>query len=533
VTNETESFQALATRLHVNPTKLCEYNFLYDCLAGVTPGNSIRVPYDQCTPKPGGWDCYEVKDGDTLLSVASSPKSLNFDAIELRNTNLDILYSDSTLHAGMQLRLPVHTCFEDEINDCHIFTVGDTLASVAAMYKTTAQQLCKINVKILVDNYCDAGIKPLPKPNVGMELLVPTLRPDAPSPCREIPGYWSCYTVKANDTIDPSDIDPVGIPMKVGVSRDELIKLNFGKSPNHCYPAPPNYTEGCSNTTHCPPSKGPYPECLQIGQVLTVPIASACVPRPGVWDCKAAFVLVKTHGYEMPWDFFCKANRRAFPGCRVETDPKTVCENINNHGTDPCDLITANQTVKDPIPICIPNDKSYCSGTNSTVDGDVYHYPFAYLYPPRTVYCANEWLITLGLATWDGNGKEAIERNPLMCLGPEYHIPRGSLPSLYSARAPYPECTPVPGEHICHKPLPPVGPDGCGTPYGTRVPTAPCLWEDSVYQIAQQFGVDWKALCALNQMKNCSELDYVAASLKIPVRPSSQYQLGQRNYSGV
>jgi hypothetical protein len=54
-----------------------------------------------------------------------------------------------------------------------------------------------------------------------------------------------------------------------------------------------------------------------------------------------------------------------------------------------------------------------------------------------------------------------------------------------------------------------------------------------VYQIAQQFGVDWKELCALNQMKNCSELDYATASLKIPVRPSSQYQLGQRNDSSV
>ena len=72
------------------------------------------------------------------------------------------------------------------------------------------------------------------------------------------------------------------------------------------------------------------------------------------------------------------------------------------------------------------------------------------------------------------------------------------------------ECTPVSGEHICHKPLPPL-PAGCG--YGAP----PCLWEDSVYQIAQQFGVDWKALCALNQMNNCSELDYEGSALKIPV----------------
>jgi hypothetical protein len=50
------------------------------------------------------------------------------------------------------------------------------------------------------------------------------------------------------------------------------------------------------------------------------------------------------------------------------------------------------------------------------------------------------------------------------------------------------ECTPVPGEHICHKPLPPV-PIGCvPPPWGTG---APCLYEDSAYGVAQ-FGVDWK-----------------------------------------
>jgi hypothetical protein len=40
-----------------------------------------------------------------------------------------------------------------------------------------------------------------------------------------------------------------------------------------------------------------------------------------------------------------------------------------------------------------------------------------------------------------------------------------------------------------------------------------------VYQIAQQFGVDWKALCALNQMKNCSVLPFSGSALKIPVHP--------------
>ena len=95
------------------------------------------------------------------------------------------------------------------------------------------------------------------------------------------------------------------------------------------------------------------------------------------------------------------------------------------------------------------------------------------------------------------------------CLGPEYHIPRGSYEKL-STYASVLHCTPVPGEHICHKPLPPVYKD----------PTDPHnpLWLDSVYQIAQHFGVEWRALCAYNQMKNCSAVNYACGSaLKIPV----------------
>jgi hypothetical protein len=50
-------------------------------------------------------------------------------------------------------------------------------------------------------------------------------------------------------------------------------------------------------------------------------------------------------------------------------------------------------------------------------------------------------------------------------------------------------------------------------------PNCTACWEDSVYQIAQQFGVAWKALCAFNQMKNCSVLAYdYGSALKIPVR---------------
>jgi hypothetical protein len=189
--------------------------------------------------------------------------------------------------------MPIRICFEDELSDCHIVKAKETMESIAERYNTTYDDLCTRNSGIFSGNYC-GHVQALP---VGMELAVPRPYPDPPSPCREIPGYWSCYTVKANDTIWPSDLDPVGISTRAGASAAELIELNFGKNPNHCcidydcYPLP-DVKGGCSNATACPASKGPYRECLQFGQVLTVPIAPACVPRPGVWECANSSYIV-------------------------------------------------------------------------------------------------------------------------------------------------------------------------------------------------------------------------------------------------
>jgi hypothetical protein len=45
-----------------------------------------------------------------------------------------------------------------------------------------------------------------------------------------------------------------------------------------------------------------------------------------------------------------------------------------------------------------------------------------------------------------------------------------------------------------------------------------------VYQIAQQFGIDWKELCkfnALDPQGNCSALPFDFSALKIPVTQGS------------
>jgi LysM repeat protein len=229
-------------------------------------------------PKVGAWKCYTVKAGDTLTSVATGSKSLVQNAGTLKSYNLEILYGDDTLYPGQQLRLPIHICFEDETSDCHIVKAKETLASIAKTYNTSAYDLCRSNADILLRQYqsCDNAIV------VGMELVVPTLRPAQPFPCKEIPGYWSCYAVKANDILGnlPADECPKcrSIAMIVGISLYELEEVNFGKNRSTYY------CGDCSNTTECHPGAAGDqqrgPACLRIGQVLTVPVAPACVSRP-------------------------------------------------------------------------------------------------------------------------------------------------------------------------------------------------------------------------------------------------------------
>jgi hypothetical protein len=45
------------------------------------------------------------------------------------------------------------------------------------------------------------------------------------------------------------------------------------------------------------------------------------------------------------------------------------------------------------------------------------------------------------------------------------------------------------------------------------------VWSDTVYQIAQQFGVDPDRLCVYNNMTNCSDLAFGCSALAIPVTP--------------
>jgi hypothetical protein len=186
------------------------------------------------------------------------------DADALKNANLDILYGDDTLYAGQQLRIPLHTCYPDEVSDCHtVKSANETLELIASNYSTTAQKLCASNHAVFGNSYCD--IKPLPRVNLGMELSVPRRFPTAPKPCKEIPGHWNCSTVEAGDTV-------AMVAIQFQVDLQLLMEANWGTHPMRC-----------KDCTKC---GSPSPDCLKIGQVLAVPVQDEELLR---WCSQSAY----------------------------------------------------------------------------------------------------------------------------------------------------------------------------------------------------------------------------------------------------
>jgi hypothetical protein len=107
------------------------------------------------------------------------------------------------------------------------------------------------------------------KVHVGMELSVPRKWPDAPWPCQEIPGYWTCYTVSQNGTLYDT------IAPKLHVDPDLLERLNFGPGgscPDAFDPTTGEFVSQCGNATACPFRPQGYFECMAIGRGSTLAI---------------------------------------------------------------------------------------------------------------------------------------------------------------------------------------------------------------------------------------------------------------------
>lgn len=90
----------IAKLKHCSPHKLADYNSV-SYTATFDVGESIIVPYDECTPQPGQWFCYTVKAGDYLWGIANeSPDTVVRDMQLLIDSNVDILWGETQIYEG-------------------------------------------------------------------------------------------------------------------------------------------------------------------------------------------------------------------------------------------------------------------------------------------------------------------------------------------------------------------------------------------------------------------------------------------------
>jgi hypothetical protein len=175
---------------------------------------------------------------------------------------------------------------------------------IASNYSTTAQKLCTSNHAVFGNSYCD--IKPSPRVNSGMELLVPRRYPTPPKPCKEIPGHWNCSTVEAGDTL-------AMIAIQFQVDLQLLMEANWGMHPTRC--------KDCTKCTT------PSPDCLKIGQVLAVPVQDEELLR---W-CSPP------NSYIQPWWM-----RNPKYDCVIQDTSKAIDPSDQSRGKEPWDSVTTD-----------------------------------------------------------------------------------------------------------------------------------------------------------------------------------------------
>jgi LysM repeat protein len=258
--NETAS--EIATKRHLSPLKLCDWNRyelgVCELETTIPKGFHLKVPRDECVPKPGVWTCYHVEAGDNLHSIALGPRSMFRSTEKLLRFNKDILWGSEDVFEGMHLRLAVPWCIPDYENKphtiCHTVKDGDDLTLLAKTYNMTIPDLLELNNEEL------AGLDSV---LTGMQIHVHHPCPEPPTTPFETWSpterrFWTVHVVIPGDTL-----------YVIG----QTYKLDFNLI--------------CQlNKVDC--SK--FGSIITVGQVLTMPVVKTCTPVAGQQVC----ITVKT-----------------------------------------------------------------------------------------------------------------------------------------------------------------------------------------------------------------------------------------------
>lgn len=145
---------------------------------------------------------YTVKKGDTLYGISNQ---FGVSVVDLKNLNN---LKDNNLKIGQVLKISQNSGTNPDSTINYIVKKGDSLYSIARVYKTTVQEIQKLNN--LKSNTL----------SIGQELQIPENYVNDAS--ANLPTYIN-YTVKKGDSL-------YSIAKKYGITTDTIIKDNALKN---------------------------------------------------------------------------------------------------------------------------------------------------------------------------------------------------------------------------------------------------------------------------------------------------------------
>jgi lysozyme len=177
-------------------------------------------------PKPPAASTYTVKAGDTLSAIAAK-----FGTTYQELAKINGIADPNKIYPGQVLKLtgsasagnstPAASTPKPPAASTYTVKAGDTLSAIAAKFRTTYQELAKIN-----------GIADPNKIYPGQVLKLTgsaSAGNSTPAASTPKPPAAATYTVKAGDTLS-------AIAAKFGTTYQELAKINRIADPNKIYP---------------------------------------------------------------------------------------------------------------------------------------------------------------------------------------------------------------------------------------------------------------------------------------------------------
>lgn len=145
---------------------------------------------------------YTVKKGDTLYGISNQ---FGVSVVDLKNLNN---LKDNNLKIGQVLKISQNSGTNPDSTVNYIVKKGDSLYSIARVYKTTVQEIQKLN------NLKSNAL------SIGQELKIPENYVNDAS--ANLPTYIN-YTVKKGDSL-------YSIAKRYGITTDTIIKDNALKN---------------------------------------------------------------------------------------------------------------------------------------------------------------------------------------------------------------------------------------------------------------------------------------------------------------